>query len=229
MPEDGTPASLGRADRVSFHRLVTDTATDQPDKENTMTANNTPALTALETSALRGFLTGAYSFFDMGLVEGSDSRSDIFIDEMSAAIDRPTKSARGVFSSLVKKGLFLAGPADDDRDGASPVTLTALGVGTIESLILAHATDPLDHTLPLIEAETAPTDELPEDAVIVHIADEPEAPKTPTPVKEPRRTTTHADCAHAKAGREGKKARAACRRERTEAARHAATIAKASA
>lgn len=190
-----------------------------------MTANTAPALTALETAALRGFLTGAYSFFDMGLVEGSDSWSDVFIDEMSTAIDRPTKSARGVFSSLVKKGLFSTGEADPERDNAAPVMLNALGVEAIEALIPTHAADPLDHTLPLTEDEAAPTDEVPDDAVVVTVTDDEAPEATPAPAKEPRRPTSHADCAHAKAGREGKKARAACRRERTEAARHAATIA----
>lgn len=181
-----------------------------------MTANTAPALTALETAALQGFLTGAYSFFDMGLVEGSDSWSDAFIDEMSTAIDRPTKSARGVFSSLVKKGLFLTGPADDNRDGAAPVTLTALGVEAIESLIPAHATDPLDRTLPLTDGDAAPVEDVTDDADDV-----------PAALAKERRTTSHAECTHAKTGREGKKARAACRRERAEAARLAAADAKA--
>lgn len=82
--------------------------------------------TELENQVINGFVTNRYSYFDEGLVEGSDTWSDCFIEECG-----DTKVFRGVVSSLIKKGFFNCSTWSDR--GAHALYLTQKAVDEINS------------------------------------------------------------------------------------------------
>lgn len=159
-----------------------------------------------------------FSFFDMGKVEGSDTWSDVIVDEIAIAIGKDTKSARGVFSSLVRKDIFATGEPDKDRDGATPVVLTKEGADTIAELrepgIEADDIEGVDDIadLPDVELDTVDLDD-PEP-----LEEEVIKPKAKAKESGPKALASgrfsHENCSHARSGKEGKIARAKCRRER---------------
>lgn len=151
-------------------------------------------LTDNENTVLAGFNSSAYSFWDGGVVAGSDSGtwSSVFILEMANVLDKPTKSARGVFSSLVKKGIITSThhEADGSQEADEWVELTTLGIQAIDDL-------KFEEDLAEFEEEVKP----------VKVA------KVDTTVKSSSKRFSHANCDHETSGREGKIARAKCRRE----------------
>lgn len=80
--------------------------------------------TDLENEVIDGFLGNRYSFFDEGFVNGSDTWTDIFIEECG-----DPKIFRGVISSLIQKGFFKSARVDGD----SALWLTQLAEDEIES------------------------------------------------------------------------------------------------
>lgn len=161
-------------------------------------------LTDNENTVLAGFNSAKYSFFDDGLKVDSNTWSTIFIEEMAEVLEKTTKSARGVFSSLVKKGIFTTAHAEADGDSPAQevVYLTEAGIDAISELRFED--EALDFEVELEEAPLPP--------VIEKAAKERKAKKVATP-KSTSARFSHANCDHETSGREGKIARAKCRRE----------------
>lgn len=168
-------------------------------------------LTDNENTVLAGFNSSPmpYSFWDGGVVANdSNTWSLVFIEEMATVLNKTTKSARGVFSSLVKKDIFHTEhvPADDDSPAQEVVTLTEAGIEAIADL--------------RFDAEAADfEDELEEEAPLPPMIEKAaKERKAKAAAKKPAAKTTtarfsHANCDHETSGREGKIARAKCRRE----------------
>lgn len=92
---------------------------------------NTNIYTELENYVIDGFIRNDYGFFDEGLVAGSDTWSDIFIEECGDA-----KIYRGVVSSLIKKGFFRSSTWVER--GAHALYLTELAEAEIAARLEAH-------------------------------------------------------------------------------------------
>lgn len=158
----------------------------------------------------------AFSFFDEGMVEGSNTWSDVMVDEMATVIGKDTRSARGVFSSLVKKGVFTTGDADPDHEGGSPVYITKLGAGIIDTL--QHGEDEVaDDELDDVELDAPEESPRKVNVKMTQVSGDANAPASTS-----TRRFSHENCTHARHGKEGKIARAKCRRERAAAAKAAA-------
>lgn len=151
-----------------------------------------------------------FTYFDDGKVEDSDSWSNVFTDEVAIAIGKDVKAARGVVSSLIKKGLFVTGDQDQDGEDGVPIVLTKLGADIIEEIRNPDLDDLDEVDLDGVDAE--------EEVVV------------PEKVKEVAKRVVagssgrfdHSHCNHARSGKEGKIARAKCRREHEAALKAAA-------
>lgn len=75
-------------------------------------------LTAKETALLTAIAEGKVSFFDMGLVAGSNCWSDVLTDELTGIVSDSARGVARVAGSLCKKGL-LESDLLSDEDGAS--------------------------------------------------------------------------------------------------------------
>ena len=182
--------------------------------------------------------TQTYSFWDGGYkAEDSGTWLSSFIPEMAHAMGKPESSARAVFTSLTKKGLFTTRDEDAEepltaedgtvvpgtgRDADKWVELTEAGVDMIADLRIEEdeAVFDLDD-----EEEAEEEDEI--ETVITAAAKKrkaetaglKKAAKESIAQGKPSLRTSHADCEHATQGKEGKMARAKCRRERAAAAK----------
>lgn len=189
-----------------------------------------------------------YSFFDGGYVAGEDSGTyqSEFIPEMSYAMGKPESSARTVLTSMIKKGIFTTRDVEAEEpimttDGETEVQpgkpadhwvmLTDAGVELIADLRLEEDEAMLNMDEELDDDE----DEEPvmqTKSIASQAADEriKAARKEQTEGRKaaahesiaqgkPSLRTSHADCTHATHGKEGKTARAKCRRDRAAAAK----------
>lgn len=182
-------------------------------------------LTDNENTVLAGFNASPmpYTFWDGGVVAfDSSTWSTIFVDEMATVLNKTSKSARGVFSSLVKKGIFNTEhvKADGDSPAQEIVTLTDAGVEAIAELrfedeALDFEAELEDDDIEDVEEDDEPTN-LPPVIAEAAKARKAKAKTTKAKVDKPKSTNTrfsHANCDHVTSGREGKIARAKCRRE----------------
>lgn len=189
-----------------------------------------------------------YSFWDQGYVtEDSGTYLSEFIPEMARAMGKPESSARPVFTGMKKKGIFTTRdvPAEEPimtTDGTTEVQagkpadlwveLTDVGVEMISDLRLEEDEAMLDleedeEEEDLPESEEEELDEPIVDTVIkaaarkrrAETAGLKAAAKESIAQGKPSLRTSHADCSHATQGKEGKMARAKCRRERAAAAK----------
>jgi hypothetical protein len=189
-----------------------------------------------------------YSFFDGGYVaEDSGTYASTFIPEMAAAMGKPESSARTVLTSMIKKGIFTSRDEEaesgvpimegDDIVGHVPGTeraadrwieLTDAGVELISDLRLEE-----DEAMLNMDEELEDDDEpeiqtksiaaLEADKRVKAYKEQTKgrqaAAKESIAQGKPSLRTSHADCTHATQGKEGKTARAKCRRDRAAAAK----------
>ena len=188
-----------------------------------------------------------YSFFDGGYVaEDSGTYQSEFIPEMAQAMGKPESSARTVFTSMVKKGIFTVKDVEAEEpimteDGETEVQpgkpadhwveLTDAGVELIADLRLEEdeAILNMDEELeddedeePVMQTKSIASQAA--DARIKAAREEQKAGRSKAAKEsiaqgKPSLRTSHADCSHATQGKEGKIARAKCRRERAAAAK----------
>lgn len=183
-----------------------------------------------------------FTHWDNGYkAEDSGTYLSTFAEEVAVILDKPVKSAKGVISSLVKKEYLKSTPQDasEDHEGDHWVELTDSGVELIADVRLEedeamlnmddeHFAPDEDEDEPAMQTKSIAS--LAADARIKE-AREAEKKGRQTAAKEdiaagkPHLRTSHADCDHATHGKEGKQARAKCRRER--AAKAAAELAEA--
>lgn len=176
-----------------------------------------------------------YSFFDGGYVaEDSGTYASTFIPEMAAAMGKPESSARTVLTSMIKKGIFTSRDEEAEaplktedgevvpgtgHDADRWIELTDAGVELLADLrieedeaILDMDVDDSDDEEP--EMQTKSIAALAADARIKEAKGRKAAAQEDIKAGKPSLRTSHADCDHAKQGKEGKMARAKCRRER---------------
>ena len=184
-----------------------------------------------------------YSFFDGGYVaEDSGTYQSEFIPEMAHAMGKPESSARAVLTSMTKKGIFTI----KDVPGEEPITaedgtvvqegkpadhwveLTEAGVELIADLRLEEDEAMLNMDEELEdddepEMQTKSIASLEADKRVKAYKEQTKgrqaAAKESIAQGKPSLRTSHADCTHATQGKEGKTARAKCRRDRAAAAK----------
>jgi len=159
-----------------------------------------------------------------------------FIKEVAVVLDKPEKSAQGVISSLVKKEYLKTAPNDGEGDD-SRIELTEAGVELIHDLrieedeaMLDLDEDHFDADEEEPEIQTKSIAALEADKRIKAYKEETAgrqkaAKEDITTGSKPNMRYSHANCDHPTQGKEGKQARAKCRRER--AAKAAAELAEA--
>jgi DNA-binding MarR family transcriptional regulator len=171
-----------------------------------------------------------YTHWDNGYKsEDSGTYLSTFAEEVAVILDKPVKSAKGVISSLVKKEYLKSTPQDasEEHEGDHWVELTDSGVELIADVRLEEDEAMLnmddDDALLVIEDEddeehpmqTKSIASLAADARIKEAREGlKKAAQEDIAMGRPHLRTTHADCGHAIHGKEGKQARAKCRRER---------------
>lgn len=189
-------------------------------------------LTDNQRMLMNGFNTEPrpYSFWDGGFVsEDSGTYLSEFASEVAHTIGKPESSAKTVIASLVKKGIFTSRDVEAEDpimsdDGEVEVQegkpadhwieLTDAGVELITDLRIEDDEAMLDMDLE--------DDEPAVETVITAAAKKrkaettgrKKAAKEDIAVGKPGLRTSHAGCSHATHGKEGKIARAKCRRER---------------
>lgn len=154
-----------------------------------------------------------YSHWDGGIgTEDSGTYHSVFTEEiMGSVLDNGTlQGAKLVVNSLIKKGYFTSKDMDNDGEKDHWIELTDQGVEMIHELGL----DDEDLVLSLAEDE-----EEPNDAYQKRLEGQRAAAKGDIKAGKPSLRTSHADCKHATHGKEGKIARAKCRRDRAAAAK----------
>lgn len=184
----------------------------------------------------------AYSFWDQGYVaEDSGTYRSEFISEIAHNIGKPESTAKTVLTSLIKKGIFTTRevPAEEPimtTDGKTEVQpgkpadqwieLTEAGVELISDLrieddeAMLEMTDMDDEDEEPIQTKSIAALEA-DKRVKEHRKNQKqlkEAAQEDIKAGKPGMRTSHADCKHATQGKEGKMARAKCRRERAAAA-----------
>lgn len=180
-----------------------------------------------------------YTHWENGYkAEESGTYLSTFTKEVAEVLGKPEKSAQGVISSLIKKEYLKAAPNDGEGDD-SRIELTDAGVELIHDLRIEEDEAALDLDEDHFEGDDE--DEEPEiqtksiaslaaDARIKEARDKEKAGRTTAAKQDiaagkPGMRFSHADCDHPIHGKEGKQARAKCRRER--AAKLAAELAEA--
>lgn len=182
----------------------------------------------------------AYSFWDGGYVaEDSGTWRSTFVSEISHTIGKPESTAKTVLSALIKKGLFTSRtePAEEPikaTDGTivqegKPaddwIELTEAGVELIsdlrieddEAMLDLDMEDDFDDDEPQIQTKSIAS--LEADKRIKEARSKSNkalkaAAQEDIAAGKPTLRTSHAECSHATQGKEGKMARAKCRRER---------------
>lgn len=180
-----------------------------------------------------------YSFWDQGYVsEDSGTYLSEFIPEMAKAMGKPESSARTVFAGMKKKGIFAVKDVEAEdpimtTDGEVEVQpgkpadkwveLTDEGVEMITDLRIEE-----DEAIFDLDEEDEEDEEIEAPPTVITAAAKKRKAET-TRLKaaaqesiaqgKPSLRTSHADCDHATQGKEGKMARAKCRRERAAAAK----------
>lgn len=155
-----------------------------------------------------------YSFWDGGITtEESGTYFSVFTEEIVGhVLDNSTlQGSKMVVNSLVKKGYMTTSAMDNEGEADHWIELTDQGVEMIHELGL----DDDDLALTLAEDEDEPNSAYQERLMEQRKAAKEDA-KDPG---KPSLRTSHADCSHASSGKEGKIARAKCRRDRAAAAK----------
>lgn len=183
-----------------------------------------------------------YSFWDGGYkAEDSGTYASEFILEMSNAMGKPESSAKTALTNMIKKGIFKASDvaAEDPitaEDGTEVqpgkpadrwIELTEAGVELIADLRLEEDEAMLDLD---VEEDDDDEPEMQTKSIAAQAADarikaareaqgRKAAAKADIADGKPGLRTSHANCDHPTQGKEGKMARAKCRRERAAAAK----------
>lgn len=184
-----------------------------------------------------------FSFWDGGFkAEDSGTWESSFIPEITNVIGKPESSAKRTLNDLIKKGIFTArdeegeDPITDDdgnavegtgRDADRWIELTDAGVEMISDLRIEEDEAMLDMDDDTEDEEEAPPVETlvqarSREAANARIKEAREketkgrkkAAQEDIKQGKPTLRTSHAECGHATSGKEGKIARAKCRRER---------------
>lgn len=176
-----------------------------------------------------------FSFWDGGFkAEDSGTWASSFIPEISHIIGKPESTAKRTLTELTKKGYFTTRdePGEDDvtaDDGTVVqeghpadqwVELTESGVELISDLRIDE-----DEAMLMMDDEEDDEEDEPvtlvqkaakqaKDRVAKETAGLKKAAQEDIAAGKPHLRTSHADCSHATSGKEGKIARAKCRRER---------------
>lgn len=181
-----------------------------------------------------------FSFWDGGFVSNdSGTYESSFVPEIAHIIGKPESSAKRTLHDLIKKGIFTSNLVEAEEphmstDGTVMVAegkpadqwieLTDAGVELISDLRIEDDEAMLDMELDDVEDE-------PEVETMITAAakkrkataaGQKEAAKADIAQGKPGLRTSHAGCSHATHGKEGKIARAKCRRERAALAAAAA-------
>jgi len=173
-------------------------------------------LTDKERSVLAAFNEpkSPYSFWDGGITtEESGTFHSVFTEEIvGSVLDNSTlQGAKLVVTSLIKKGYLTSKDMDNEGESDHWIELTEQGVEMIHELGL----DDEDLIMQMAEDE-----EEPNAAYQERLMEQRKAAKADAQDKgKPGLRTSHANCSHATHGKEGKIARAKCRRDRAAAAK----------
>lgn len=177
-----------------------------------------------------------FSNFNDGIAVDSSTYASDLVDDIASLLEVEAKSAKGMLSSMLRKGIFTSEETAIDDEGHERdkiVKLTDAGVEMISDLRLEDEEAMLEVDIePDIEVDGDPEEE-PEDE-LAHTREAANArikkarKKDTEDLKEaaaedikegkPSLRTSHANCKHATQGKEGKIARAKCRRDRAAAA-----------
>jgi hypothetical protein len=183
----------------------------------------------------------AYSFWDGGYVaEDSGTYGSTFVSEVAHTIGKPESSAKTVIASLVKKGIFTSTLVEaedpimttdgeievqEGKPADTWVQLTEAGVELIADLRIEDDEAMLDMDMDDDDEDEEPkmqtksiagmeADKRVKEARAKQNKELKDAAQDDIKQGKPNLRTSHADCNHATHGKEGKIARAKCRRER---------------
>ena len=181
-----------------------------------------------------------FSNFDDGIAVDSSTYASDLVDDIASLLEVEAKSAKGMLSSMIRKGIFVSEDTAIDDEGHERdkiVKLTDAGVEMISDLRIEDEEIMLEVDI----EDEEPVEEDPDEEPVDELAHTREAAnarikkarkKDTEELKEaaaddikegkPSLRTSHAGCKHATQGKEGKIARAKCRRERAAAAAKAA-------
>ena len=163
-----------------------------------------------------------------GIAAGSGMYQSDFVTKVSEHLSIAERSAKGVASSLVKKGIFDSEQTAIDDEGHERdhwMTLTEAGVEVLADLRIEEDEAMLDldeeDDEPEVKIQTKSIAAMEADKRIKAYREETkemrEAARADIKEGKPNMRTSHANCDHATQGKEGKIARAKCRRERAAA------------
>lgn len=176
-----------------------------------------------------------FSNFEDGIATGSWTYASDLADDIASLLEIEQKSAKSIISSMVRKGVLASTETKIDDEGHERdkiVSLTDAGVESISDLRIEDEEIMLELDVedeePDIEVDGDPDDELAHTREAANARIKKSRAKATQELKDaakedikegkPSLRTSHAECKHATQGKEGKIARAKCRRDRAAAA-----------
>lgn len=158
-----------------------------------------------------------FSNWDGGFkVDDSGTYHTTFSEEVATLLGSTVQGARGVISSMIKKGWLKSTTTDHDETGKPDhwLELTDAGVEMISDLAIED-----DESALMLDEDDEPVHPDSEEYQERLTAQRAAAKADAQDKGKPGLRTSHANCTHATHGKEGKIARAKCRRERAAAAK----------